>query len=92
MSNSELTNALFQSWISEDARLPEHLRPEEISKRWNDLSPDERQQVVMLQQIERSKIRQGENIQGYPAQSAQSIGRYKGCVNNKKYLSAFSPS
>src|SRR5947207_15427221 len=55
MSNSELTNAVFERWIAEDAELPEHLRPEEINKRWNDLSPDERTQIVMLQQIERRK-------------------------------------
>lgn len=55
MSNSELTNAVFEKWIAEDAELPEHLRPEEINKRLNDLSPDERTQIVMLQQIERRK-------------------------------------
>lgn len=55
MSNSELTNTVFKKWIAEDAELPEHLRPEAINKRWNDLSPAEREQRVMLQQIERHK-------------------------------------
>jgi hypothetical protein len=55
MSNSELTNTVFQKWIAEDAELPEHLRPEAINKRWNDLSPAEREQTVMVQQIERRK-------------------------------------
>jgi hypothetical protein len=55
MSNSEITKALFEKWIAEDAELPEHLRPEAINKRLNDLSPDERTQIVRLQQIERLK-------------------------------------
>jgi hypothetical protein len=55
MSNSELPNALVQKWLAEDAELPEHLRPEEINKRWDDLSPAEREQTAMRQQIERRK-------------------------------------
>jgi predicted Holliday junction resolvase-like endonuclease len=55
MSNLEPQDKLIQRWIAEDAELPEHLRPEEINRRWNDLTPDERTQIVMLQQIERRK-------------------------------------
>ena len=55
MSNSELTNGVFQKWMAEDAELPEDLRPEAINKRWNALSPTEREQIVMRQQLQRRK-------------------------------------
>lgn len=58
MSDSDEMNPVFRNWIAEDAELPKHLRPEEINKQWNDLSPDERRQRVTLQEIERRKIRE----------------------------------
>lgn len=57
MSNSGLTDEMFEKRVTEDRALPENLRAESINDRWNRLTPEERERLVAHQQIELLKIR-----------------------------------
>jgi type II secretory pathway component HofQ len=47
-----MTNEMFEEWIAEVMRLPEHLRNEAINRRWNELTAKQREDTVYRQQIE----------------------------------------
>ena len=52
MNDSRLTNEMFRDWIVELRAMPVHLRHEAINKRWNHLAPEQRERIVLLQQID----------------------------------------
>lgn len=52
MSNLQLTNEMFRKWVLELRALPVRLRHEAIDKRWNDLTPGQRESIVYVQQMD----------------------------------------
>jgi hypothetical protein len=58
MNDLRLTNEMFQDWIVELRKLPPPLRYEAINKRWNHLTPKQRESIAYLfQQIEEERTK-----------------------------------